>query len=158
MANYHTYVPTSSQQGISGSPTTILQLKFPHERGEPPMISQLGMNSDNRDSASAAQTGYNLSPYADTATTPSPPSLIASPDGPDTPSTRPLSDSPDLVHSPSNEPRKARREKPRIELAPDQPPTTQGRPRARVFVACLQWCASFSLSKRLPVPFSYFSL
>jgi len=36
-------------------------------------------------------------------------------------------------------PRKARREKPRIELAPDQPPTTQGKPRARVFVACLQW-------------------
>lgn len=36
-------------------------------------------------------------------------------------------------------PRKARREKPRIELAPDQPPTTQGKPRARVYVACLQW-------------------
>ncbi|KAJ6508538.1 hypothetical protein C8R45DRAFT_967748 [Mycena sanguinolenta] len=34
--------------------------------------------------------------------------------------------------------RKARREKPRIELAPDQPPTTQGKPRARVYVACLQ--------------------
>lgn len=36
-------------------------------------------------------------------------------------------------------PRKQRREKPRIELAPNQPPTTQGKPRARVFVACLQW-------------------
>lgn len=36
-------------------------------------------------------------------------------------------------------PKKARREKPRIELAPDQPPTTQGKPRARVYVACLQW-------------------
>ncbi|KAF7365037.1 Zn(2)-C6 fungal-type domain-containing protein [Mycena venus] len=35
-------------------------------------------------------------------------------------------------------PRKPRREKPRIELAPDQPPTTQGKPRARVYVACLQ--------------------
>uniref|UniRef100_A0A8H7XLV5 Zn(2)-C6 fungal-type domain-containing protein n=1 Tax=Psilocybe cubensis TaxID=181762 RepID=A0A8H7XLV5_PSICU len=35
-------------------------------------------------------------------------------------------------------PKKARREKPRIELAPDQPPTTQGKPRARVYVACLQ--------------------
>ncbi|KAG5639438.1 hypothetical protein H0H81_002309 [Sphagnurus paluster] len=34
--------------------------------------------------------------------------------------------------------RKGRREKPRIELAPDQPPTTQGKPRARVYVACLQ--------------------
>ncbi|KAJ3566110.1 hypothetical protein NP233_g7198 [Leucocoprinus birnbaumii] len=33
---------------------------------------------------------------------------------------------------------KKRRERPRIELAPDQPPTTQGKPRARVYVACLQ--------------------
>lgn len=40
-------------------------------------------------------------------------------------------------------PKKARREKPRIELAPDQPPTTQGKPRARVYVACLQWYAFF---------------
>ncbi len=39
-----------------------------------------------------------------------------------------------------NPPRpKKRREKPRIELAPDQPPTTQGKPRARVYVACIQW-------------------
>lgn len=43
---------------------------------------------------------------------------------------------PFLEHS---KPRKPRREKPRIELAPDQPPTTQGKPRARVYVACLQW-------------------
>lgn len=35
--------------------------------------------------------------------------------------------------------RKTRREKPKIALAPDQPPTTQGKPRARVYVACLQW-------------------
>ncbi|KAF9013400.1 hypothetical protein BDQ17DRAFT_1231610 [Cyathus striatus] len=34
--------------------------------------------------------------------------------------------------------RKTRREKPYIALAPDQPPTTQGKPRTRVFVACLQ--------------------
>ncbi|KIY45620.1 hypothetical protein FISHEDRAFT_49059 [Fistulina hepatica ATCC 64428] len=36
------------------------------------------------------------------------------------------------------EARKSRREKPRLMLAPDQPLTTQGRPRARVFVACRQ--------------------
>ena len=36
-------------------------------------------------------------------------------------------------------PRRNRREKARIELAPDQPPTTQGKPRARVYVACVQW-------------------
>ncbi|KAJ3777956.1 hypothetical protein FB446DRAFT_715701 [Lentinula raphanica] len=34
--------------------------------------------------------------------------------------------------------RKPRRERPRIALAPDQPPTTQGKPRARVYVACIQ--------------------
>jgi hypothetical protein len=41
--------------------------------------------------------------------------------------------------SPQPRPRKPRREKPRIDLAPDQPPTTQGKPRERVYVACLQW-------------------
>lgn len=39
--------------------------------------------------------------------------------------------------------RRTRREKPRIELAPDQPLTTQGKPRARVYVACLQWFVRF---------------
>ncbi|KZP29121.1 hypothetical protein FIBSPDRAFT_816488 [Athelia psychrophila] len=34
--------------------------------------------------------------------------------------------------------RKSRHEKPHIELAPDQPPTTQGKPRERVYVACVQ--------------------
>ncbi|KAH9950597.1 hypothetical protein B0H21DRAFT_500853 [Amylocystis lapponica] len=33
---------------------------------------------------------------------------------------------------------KSRREKNRIELAPDQPLTTQGKPRTRVYVACVQ--------------------
>ncbi|KAG6903252.1 hypothetical protein C0995_000147 [Termitomyces sp. Mi166 len=37
--------------------------------------------------------------------------------------------------------RKSRREKPRIELAPDQPPTTQGKPRARVYVAFCHNCS-----------------
>jgi len=43
----------------------------------------------------------------------------------------------------SSRPRKQRREKPRIDLAPDQPPTTQGKPRERVYVACLQWQVIF---------------
>ncbi|KAF5372189.1 hypothetical protein D9758_005120 [Tetrapyrgos nigripes] len=34
--------------------------------------------------------------------------------------------------------RKTRREKPKIALAPDQPFTTQGKPQARVYVACLR--------------------
>ncbi|CAL1713148.1 unnamed protein product [Somion occarium] len=42
--------------------------------------------------------------------------------------------------SPPSEPRPLgkRKEKPRIALAPDQPLTTQGKPRARVYVACVQ--------------------
>lgn len=31
------------------------------------------------------------------------------------------------------------RKRPQVELAPDQPLTTQGKPRTRVFSACLQW-------------------
>jgi hypothetical protein len=44
------------------------------------------------------------------------------------------------VLSANPRPRKTRREKPHIQLASDQPPTTQGKPRARVYVACIQWC------------------
>ncbi|KAF8644423.1 hypothetical protein AX16_008483 [Volvariella volvacea WC 439] len=45
----------------------------------------------------------------------------------------------DLQPPPTTRAKKPRKPKPRIELAPDQPPTTQGRPRARVYVACIQW-------------------
>ncbi|KAK2459632.1 hypothetical protein APHAL10511_008277 [Amanita phalloides] len=38
----------------------------------------------------------------------------------------------------SGKPSNPRRPKPRIELAPGQPPTTQGKARSRVYVACLQ--------------------
>jgi hypothetical protein len=61
----------------------------------------------------------------------------------DTPSAQapsvPLQTEPKAVSS-NPRPRKARREKPHIQLASDQPPTTQGKPRARVYVACIQWC------------------
>ncbi|KAK7469383.1 hypothetical protein VKT23_003858 [Stygiomarasmius scandens] len=43
-----------------------------------------------------------------------------------------------LAHSAEPSKRKPRREKPRIPLASDQPYTTQGKPRARVYVACQQ--------------------
>ncbi|KAH9044255.1 hypothetical protein EDB84DRAFT_1587204 [Lactarius hengduanensis] len=39
---------------------------------------------------------------------------------------------------PPGQSRRSRKDKMRIELSADQPPTTQGRPRTRVFVACLQ--------------------
>lgn len=46
---------------------------------------------------------------------------------------------PDTSPEPPKPSRKTRRTKEKIALAPDQPPTTQGKPRARVYVACLQW-------------------
>ncbi|CAA7268831.1 unnamed protein product [Cyclocybe aegerita] len=45
---------------------------------------------------------------------------------------------PERAASDPPKPRRARRERPRIALAPDQPPTTQGKVRARVYVACVQ--------------------
>lgn len=50
----------------------------------------------------------------------------------------PVSDNSQQAYSLSR-PSSKRREKPRIALSPDQPLTTQGRPRARVYVACVQW-------------------
>jgi len=127
-------------------PTILPWLMFPRRFGELPIINQLGMDGDPKNTDSV-QNDSNLSPYTASSTNLNPPSLIAFTDVPDE-STRPplLPDSPDLVHSSSSQSQKARREKQRIELAPDQPPTTQGRPRARVFVACVQWYAQISLS------------
>jgi hypothetical protein len=42
------------------------------------------------------------------------------------------------------------RERVRIELAPDQPPTTQGKPRERVYVACAQWFVVYSMFNSAP--------
>ncbi|KAG1745927.1 uncharacterized protein EDB91DRAFT_1049694 [Suillus paluster] len=66
--------------------------------------------------------------------------LIHDPPGPSNAESR-LSRSPeqpDEEVDDTAENRRSRREKPRIELAADQPLTTQGKPRARVYVACLQ--------------------
>lgn len=50
----------------------------------------------------------------------------------------PIDEKPVLAHTAHRAVSK-RREKPRIALAPDQPLTTQGKPRARVYLACVQW-------------------
>ncbi|KAL0581164.1 hypothetical protein V5O48_000854 [Marasmius crinis-equi] len=49
--------------------------------------------------------------------------------------------SPDSDSFASEPPRRKSRQKPKIELAADQPTTTQGKQRKRVYVACLQWYA-----------------
>jgi hypothetical protein len=115
--------------------------------GEPSMLSQLDMSYDDLDSDSAVQNNLNLTPYPGSSSTASPSSLTASTEGPgSSPPPFPPSDSPEhgvTIHSVSLQPqaRTQLKDKSRIDLAPDQPPTTEGRPRARVFVACLQWYA-----------------
>src|SRR5258707_1155583 len=104
---------------------------------ESSMLSQLGVSYDDRDSDSV-QNNFNLMPYPDNSTTPGPSSL----EGPGSFSPPfPLSDSLGVAQLASPQPRarKPPKERRRIDLAPDQPPTIQGHPRARVFVACLQW-------------------
>jgi hypothetical protein len=148
MANHYTHIHTSYHPDISLSPTDFLH---PHG-GEPPMLSQLGMSNDDPGDSDSVQNGFNFMPYPDTSTTASPPSLVASTDGPGSSSPHfLLPDTPDVE---SHQARKLRKDKLRIELSPDQPTTTQGRPRARVFVACLQWCAS-SPRRCLAVPISF---
>ena len=135
MANHYTDIYASYLPDTDPSSADISHLV----RGEP---SVLGMSEDNR-VMDAVQNNFNIMPYPDNSTTPSPTSLGAPTytegPGPSSSPTFLLHGTSDVVHSASNEPRKPRRDKPRIGLAPDQPPTTQGRPRARVFVACLQW-------------------
>jgi len=149
MASHYAQTYPSYQEDISRSSSALLHS---HEFGGALVLSQFGTDGNH----DPMQTSPNISPYPDSpSTTTSPSSLVASNDGQDTPSSPPrLPDSPDLLHSSYNPPRKQRKEKQRIDLAPDQPPTTQGRPRARVFVACVQWCAS-SLYRCLALPFSF---
>jgi hypothetical protein len=161
MADHYTYIHPSGQRDISASPATLLQLKIPYGFEGYPVMTQFGMNGDHKN-ADSAQTSYNL-PDQDTSTTPSPPSLITSTDGAEVawPSSL-LPDSPHIALPSSNstsnqpQPRRSRKEKFRIELAPNQPPTSQGRPRARVFVACVQWYAPFpsSVVWQCPLAFS----
>jgi hypothetical protein len=137
MANHYTDIYASYQPDIYPSSTDLSHLDS--VRDEPSMLSQLGMSKDNR-VLDTVQDNFNLMPY----TTPSPSSLGAptSAEGPGPSSSPPfLLPMLDVVHPTSDQTRKPRRDKPRIGLAADQPPTTQGRPRARVFVACLQWYA-----------------
>jgi hypothetical protein len=148
MASYYTHVHNTYHPDIS--PTDFL----PPHGGETSMLSHLGMSNDDGDSDSV-QNGFNLMLYPDTSTTDSPPSLVSSSERPGSSSPHfLLPDTPDVVHSESHQTRKLRKDKLRIELSPDQPPTTQGRPRARVFVACVQWCAP-SPRRHLAVPISF---
>ena len=140
MANRYTHLHPSYQRDISVAPGALLQFEFPHGFEEPSMLPQFGM-SDIQSNTDSVGAGSNLSPYPSSSTSPSPSGFVVS-DGPDSSSLPSLLPNyPELVESSSNQTRKPRKDKPRINLAPDQPTTTQGRPRARVFMACVQWYA-----------------
>ncbi len=142
MANHYADMYASYQPDIYPSSTDLSHLNS--VRDEPWMPSQRGVSKDNT-VLDTVQEYFNLMPYADTSTTPSPSSLGAPTPtegpGPSSSQSFLLPDMLDIVHPVSNQTRKPRRDKPQIDLALDQPPTTQGRRRARVFVACLQWYA-----------------
>jgi hypothetical protein len=144
----------ANNYNTSYHPEISFSTHFPHldstHGSEPSMLSQLDMSYDDRDWDSAVQNNFNLIPYPDSSSTVSPSSMGASTEGPNSCSPPfPPSDSlgPGVIHpaSPPQRPQprtgKPFKDRQRIDLAPDQPPTTQGRPRARVFVACLQWYA-----------------
>jgi hypothetical protein len=131
MGDLYPHTDPSEARGLPFSPL------FSNLSERPPSQSQFGkdrahMPMDyNRDHIS----------YLEAAATSSSLGLVASTDGRDEPSNLPLpGDSPNTIQPPS-QPRKSRRDKMRIELSADQPPTTQGRQRERVFVACVQWYA-----------------
>ncbi|KZP33462.1 hypothetical protein FIBSPDRAFT_773133 [Athelia psychrophila] len=88
---------------------------------------------------------HDLHDTVDTSTvlssaTTEPPSAVSHSSHVDSPTTGTEQWSKDSQSAPAPPTRqpKSRREKPHIELAPDQPPTTQGKARARVYVACVQ--------------------
>src|SRR6267154_4349109 len=139
MANHYTDIYASHQPDIYAS-TDLSHLNS--VRDEPSMSSQLGMSKENR-VLDTLQDNFNLMPYPDTSASPSSVGGPTSTEdaGPFSSPSFLLPDMLDVAHPASNQTRKPRRDKPQINLAPDQPPTTQGRRRARVFVACLQWYA-----------------
>lgn len=133
MANHYTNTYASYLPDIYPASTDLSHLNS--VRGEP---SMLGVSKDNR-VLDTAQKNFNLMPYPDDSPGQSSLGAPISTEGPGSSSTFLHPGILDVVHPASNQTRKPRRDKPRIGLAPDQPPTTQGRPRARVFVACVQW-------------------
>ena len=115
-----------------------------------PLSPRLGFSNLSERASSQSQFGKDRAMRMDfnrdhmsylEATTSGSLGLVASTGGRDESSDPPLSvDSPNSMQPPS-QPRKSRKDRMRLELSSNQPPTTQGRPRTRVYVACIQWYA-----------------
>ena len=140
MAGHYTHLIDPYQPDFSLSPPDFLQLNSAHI-AELSVPSQPGTSNDARDLDFPQNEFRPMPPHQDSSA--SPPSLTTSTEGPgESPPPFFPPDPLDVGQSATNQSRKPlRKDKQRIELAPDQPPTTQGRPRARVFVACVQWYA-----------------
>ncbi|CAA7261414.1 unnamed protein product [Cyclocybe aegerita] len=102
----------------------------------PPVYTN--MDHLKRNEPSTVVDNYSLAPHPSEFASESPLSAIPGPPSEHSDSDFWSTETPDAPAAEPSKPRKARREKPRIALAPDQPPTTQGKPRARVYVACVQ--------------------
>lgn len=113
------------------------RLRFSHSSERPPTHFQL---SEDR-----AHIRDHMS-YLEATATSSSLGVVTSTDAREEPSHPPIpADSPNADQPPIH-PRKSRKDKMRIKLSSDQPPTTQGQPRTRVYVACTQWCAPLHLA------------
>jgi len=104
------------------SPSSI---SYKQSLGDPVLSAGTGILASERWSA--------LSPGESTSAVSSLSSTSTEPGSSKNTATPPQSSTSNLSKSKKN------RERPRIELAPGQPPTALGRQRARVYVACLQW-------------------
>lgn len=138
-----TSVAPTVHSNSSPSPTAYPQSRqhHPHQEMVPDMMynphpSEPSSSTFNRSYAPSGPQSYthshsstSLSPQLET--TPSVPSSAPNP-------VKNEDNQAPVASASSSRPTK-RREKPKIELAADQPLTTQGKPRARVYVACLQW-------------------
>nr|BCA90180.1 hypothetical protein PC_1229 [Pleurotus citrinopileatus] len=115
--SYHPYAPNDLDLRIS-------------ENLHPDHTSSPEYRINNLSTLAALSTGLGHAP--DSTRTPNvQPAAATSPSSDDTPTDH-------ISRIPPASKSKKRRPKPKIELAPDQPPTTQGKPRARVYVACVQ--------------------
>lgn len=133
------------QQTASTDPTWPVMkpayYQAPSDQQESPMYSHLAPGSVNLQLPSDSYRTADLSTLAQVSSelgyVPDPTGHVSSPSAPVTSSNAPGSN---LTHGDNaSASTRKRRPKPKIQLAPDQPPTTQGKPRARVYLACLQW-------------------
>ncbi|KAI0086525.1 hypothetical protein BDY19DRAFT_348445 [Irpex rosettiformis] len=139
-----TSVPPNIPSNPSPGPSTYSQSRqhHPHQQVVPSMMYNPHHPEPSSSAFNRSFAPSGPQPYTNSHSSPSPspqlevtPSIPSAPSNPVKTEDRPV---PSTTASSSRSTK--RREKPKIELSPDQPLTTQGKPRARVYVACVQCC------------------